>query len=203
MFVVALSCSVQTLRAQDSEPQQKPELKAREVIQPMGPGYIMARIEVIDGDTIQVFDLMPAYKFRRAIDQKRYAKLINNVKKVYPIAKEAKRRLAEMEQYMLTLPSDKQQKAYVKEMEQAIKDEYTPILKKMTFSQGKVLIKLIDRETSRTSYALVKELRGGFRAFFYQGIGKIFGMNLKDTYDGAGEDKMIEHIILLYEAGLI
>lgn len=168
-----------------------------------GPGYSLARIEIIDGDTIQVFDMYPAYKFRRAIDQKRYAKLIRNVKIVYPIAKEAKRRLAEMEKYMLSLPTDKEQKAYIKEMEKAIKDEYTPVLKKMTFSQGKVLIKLIDRETNRTSYSLVRELRGGFRAFFYQGIGKLFGMNLKETYDKDGDDKMIEHIIVLYEAGLI
>lgn len=168
-----------------------------------GPGYYFARVEVIEGDTIQVIDMMPAYKFRRPIDQKRYAKLIRNVKIVYPIAKEAKNRLAKMEEYMLTLPSDKERKQYIKRMEREIKQEYEPILRKMTFSQGKILIKLIDRETSHTSYALVKELRGGFSAFFYQGIARLFGANLKDGYDKTGDDKMIEQVIILYEAGII
>ncbi|WP_418165095.1 DUF4294 domain-containing protein, partial [Alistipes ihumii] len=76
-------------------------------------------------------------------------------------------------------------------------------LKKMTLSQGKLLIKLIDRETDQTSYELVKELRGGFRAFFWQSIARLFGANLKDTYDKEGEDMMVEELIRLYEAGLL
>ncbi len=150
----------------------------------------MARVEIDEnGDTLQVFDMRPAYKFKRAIDQRRYAKLIHNVKTVYPIAVEAHRRLAAMEDFILTLPSAKEQRKYIRKMEDDIKKEYEPVLRRMTFSQGKILIKLIDRETSRTSYAIVKELRGGFRAFFYQGIGRIFGMNLKDGYDKDGDDK--------------
>lgn len=73
----------------------------------------------------------------------------------------------------------------------------------MTFSQGKLLIKLIDRETGHTSYALVKELRNGFSAFLWQNVGRIFGMNLKDTYDATGDDQFIEMLIRLYEAGYL
>lgn len=73
----------------------------------------------------------------------------------------------------------------------------------MTLSQGKLLIKLIDRETDQTSYELVKELRGGFRAVFWQSIARLFGANLKDTYDKEGEDMMVEELIRLYEAGLL
>lgn len=155
-----------------------------------------------EGDTVAVIDLAPVYVFRRPIDMRRYARLVANVKKVYPIAREANRRLLEVESRMGSLDR-KRQHAYIRQVEQELKKEYTPILKKMTFSQGKILIKLIDRETDRTSYALVKELRGNFSAFFWQGIARIFGANLKDTYDKDGEDKIIEQIIVLYEAGLI
>ena len=167
-------------------------------------GYLRVRYEIgPSGDTLRIIDLPPVYCFKRKADLSKYNRLIYNVKKVYPIAREADRRLKEMEAHLLSLSSSKAQQAYLKEAEKELKKEYTPVLKNMTFSQGKVLIKLIDRETTRTSYALVKELRGNFTAFFWQGIARIFGANLKDTYDRDGEDKMIEHIILLYEAGMI
>ena len=88
-------------------------------------------------------------------------------------------------------------------MERQLKKKYTPVLHRMTFSQGKLLIKLIDRETGHTSYALVKELRNGFSAFLWQNVGRIFGMNLKDTYDATGDDQFIEMLIRLYEAGYL
>jgi len=104
---------------------------------------------------------------------------------------------------MAELPTEKEKQEFVKGMERALKRQYTPVLKNMTLSQGKLLIKLIDRETEHTSYDLVKQLRGGFRAFFWQGVAKIFGANLKDTYDEFGEDQYIEDLIMLYEAGLL
>ncbi len=88
-------------------------------------------------------------------------------------------------------------------MERKLKEQYAPVLRCMTFSQGKLLIKLIDRETGQTSYALVKELRNGFSAFLWQGVGRLFGMNLKDTYDPTGDDEFIEILIRLYEAGYL
>lgn len=166
-------------------------------------GYFFYDFVIEKGDTVPLVKLMPVYCFRKKADMRKYYKLIAIVKSVYPIAKTANEKLQQMEAHMATLPNDHQRNAYAKKVEKELKEEYTPILKKMTFSQGKVLIKLIDRETSRTSYQLVKEIRGGFTAFFWQGIARIFGANLKDQYDKEGEDRAIEQIILLYEAGLI
>lgn len=166
-------------------------------------GYAAVRAEVSNGDTLTVVDMVPVMIFRRPVDTRRYARLIHNLKQVYPIAKEANRTLREIEAHIATLPSQKEKDAYVKAMEKKLKTQYTPVLRKLTFSQGKILIKLIDRETGSTSYQLVKELRGGFSAFLWQGVARLFGANLKDRYDKEGEDRMIERLIILYEAGLI
>ena len=157
--------------------------------------YGQARNVVIDGDTVVLVQLSPSFVFRKAVDTRRFARLIYNLKRVYPIAKEANATLHAMEAHMETLATKREKQIFVKEMERA--------LKKMTLSQGKLLIKLIDRETDQTSYELVKELRGGFRAFFWQSIARLFGANLKDTYDKEGEDMMVEELIRLYEAGLL
>ncbi len=103
---------------------------------------------------------------------------------------------------MLTEAStDKERKALMKQAEKELRNEYTDDLKNMTFSQGKILIKLVYRETGNTSYALVKELRGKFTAFFWQTFARIFGFNLKVGYDPEGEDMQIEAIVRLIEAG--
>ena len=127
--------------------------------------YGQARNVVIDGDTVVLVQLSPSFVFRKAVDTRRFARLIYNLKRVYPIAKEANATLHAMEAHMETLATKREKQIFVKEMERALKKKYTPVLKKMTLSQGKLLIKLIDRETDQTSYELVKELRGGFRAF--------------------------------------
>ncbi|GHV00763.1 hypothetical protein FACS1894159_07190 [Bacteroidia bacterium] len=162
---------------------------------------------VIDGDTVAQKVFMPVYCFSsrkgRGVKGQDVQRLIRNVKKVYPIAREANRRLRDVEDHLLTLKTTREQDRYIKSVERDLKEEYTPVLKNMTFSQGKILIKLIDRETDNTSYELVRQLRGNFSAFFWQSIARIFGANLKDTYQRDGEDKLIEEIITLYEAGLI
>ena len=186
LFIILLSCAISGASAQRH-----------------GKGYYSQRLEVQGGDTIPVIDMWPVYVFKRPIDMRRYARLVYNVKKVYPIALEAREKLRETEAHLLTLKSKREQQAYIKQVEKEIKAQYTPVLKRMTFAQGKILIKLIDRETDRTSYELVKQLRGSFSAFFWQSVARIFGANLKDQYDKEGEDKMIEQIIMLYEAGLI
>lgn len=166
-------------------------------------GYSRAWVEVEHGDSVQNIEILPVYVFRRPADMRKYQRMVIAVKKVYPIAKYARRRMAEMEEVLLTLPTRKAQRAYTKQMEKQIKDEYTPVLKKMTRSQGKILLKLIDRETEYTSYEIVREFRGKFVAGFWQGVAKIFGANLKTEYDREGDDKMLEQIVLLYEAGLL
>ena len=161
------------------------------------------RYEVRGSDTslvITLRDILVPY-FKKKRDMRIYARLVRAVKLTYPIALEANRRLKEMEAHLMTLPSEKEQRIYIKNVEDSLTKEYTPILKKMSMYQGMVLLKLIDRETGRTSFRLVQELRGKFAAFFWQGIARLFGANLKLEYDKEGEDALIEYLIGLYEAG--
>ena len=165
--------------------------------------YTSITEEQVDGQSMISVTLKPIVKYPRRIDTRRYARLIYNLKIVYPIARQAKYKLAITEQHLQTISGRRAQKEYIKEVERELKKEYTPVLRHMTFSQGKILIKLIDRETTHTSYDLVKQLRGSFSAFFWQGIARIFGANLKAQYDKEGEDRIIEQLIILYEAGLL
>lgn len=156
-------------------------------------------------DTVMLIEMAPIYVFPKKADTRLFQRLVDNLKIVYPIAKEANRLLVEIEAHVLTLKTERERQAYIKEMEQMLKQKYTPIIKNMTFSQGKVLIKLIDRETSKTSYQLVKDLRGGFSAFFWQSLARLFGANLKTQYspETDSEDRLIEQLITLYDRGLI
>lgn len=169
-----------------------------------GKGYWHQSIEIEpNGDTIIVTHILPVYIFDKKVDLRRYRKLVAAVKKVYPVAKIAKAKMANMEDELSRLKTKKEQKKYVKGIAAQIQAEYTPILKHMTRTQGKVLLKLIDRETEYTAYEVLKEFRGGFVAGFWQGISRIFGQNLKSEYDKEGEDKVIEQIVIYYEAGLL
>ena len=155
------------------------------------------------GDSIMNIYLKPIIRFARERDMRRYDRLVRDLKKVYPIALEANATLIAMEAHLSTLKTKRERQAYTKSVEKMLKIKYTPVLRRMTFSQGKILIKLIDRETSRTSYELVKEFRGTFSAFFWQSVARLFGANLKDQYDREGEDRLIEELIKMYEAGLL
>ena len=166
-------------------------------------GYWHQEWVVENGDSIPMIHVLPVYVFSRGVDLRRYRKLVAAVKRVYPIAQIAKARMAEMEDELCRLPTKKAQKAYVKEVYDQIKEEYTPVLKHMTRTQGRVLLKLIDRETEYTAYEILKEFRGGFVAGFWQGVSRVFGQNLKSEYDKTGEDRMIEQIVIYYEAGLL
>lgn len=166
-----------------------------------GHGFWHQEWMVEQGDSIPMVHALPVYVFSRPVDLRRYRRLVDAVKKVYPIAQIAKAKMADMEEELCRLPTKKAQKAYIKQVYHEIKDEYTPVLKHMTRTQGRVLLKLIDRETEYTAYEVLKEFRGGFVAGFWQGISRIFGQNLKSEYDKDGEDRMIEQIIVYYEAG--
>ena len=175
-----------------------------EVMAQGGRGFWHQEWEVQkNGDSIALVHILPVYVFSRPVDLRRYRRLVDAVRKVYPIAKIARAKMAEMEDELCRLPTKKAQKAYIKEVYNQIKEEYTPVLKHMTRPQGRVLLKLIDRETEYTAYQVLKEFRGGFIAGFWQGVSKVFGQDLKSQYDREGEDKMIEQIIIYYEAGLI
>ena len=168
-----------------------------------GRGFWHQEWTVEKGDSIPLVHVLPVYVFSRPVDLRRYRRLVDAVKKVYPIAQIAKAKMATMEEELCRLPTKKAQKEYIKQIYHEIKDEYTPVLKHMTRTQGRVLLKLIDRETEYTAYEVLKEFRGGFVAGFWQGVSKIFGQNLKSEYDREGEDRMIEQIVIYYEAGLL
>ena len=155
------------------------------------------------GDSIATIHMLPLYKFNRGIDSRRYYRLIRTVKKVYPLAQIARNEMKDMEDDLRRLPTLKEQREFVKGIEKRIVEQYTPLIKRMTRYEGKILCKLIDRETEFTAYEIIKEFRGKFVAGFWQGIARIFGNNLKLEYDTSSEDKMLEQIVLYYEAGLL
>lgn len=143
-------------------------------------------------------DRITIYGSRR--DFKKFERMVRAVKKVYPLAKEASRR---MEQISVNLEELKRRdrKKYTSEVEEALKKEITPMLWKMTRYEGVILLKLIDRETDKTAFSIIKLYRSGFVAGFYQTLARLFGNNLKLEYDPEGEDQMLEQIVRLYEAG--
>ncbi len=159
--------------------------------------------DVTEEEVFGNYRLKPIVVYAKGIDKRRYWRLIKSVKKVYPLAKVAQEKLRNMEDHLATLSTKKEQRAYVQSIYKEIKEEYTPVLKKMTMTDGRVLIRLIDRETDYTAYGVIDEFKGKFTAAFWQGIGKLFGQNLKDEYGKSKEDQMIEMIIKYYEAGLI
>ncbi len=131
----------------------------------------------------------------------RYERLIYNLKKVYPYSLLVRERLKEVNEGLEKIPDEKDRKKYIKEVEKDVFGEYEDDVRDMTITQGKLLIKLIDRETKNTSYTLIRQYRGGFSAAFWQGIARIFGTNLKEEYDPIGDDALIERILLEIEAG--
>ena len=129
--------------------------------------------------------------------------MIRNVKKAYPYAQIAGVRLKELDDMLATIQNEKVQKAYIDKAEKEIMEQFEKEVKRLTVTQGIILVKLIDRETGRTSYQVIKELKGSITAFFWQGIARIFGNNLKTEYDPDDQDKVMEDIVLGIEAGFI
>ncbi len=136
-------------------------------------------------------------------EQRKYNRLVRYVKKVYPYAKLAGKKLQVYDTLLRAAPNERAKKKIMKKAETEIRAEYEGKLRKFTISQGKILVKLIDRETSQSSYHLLKELRGSVSAVLWQGVGRIFGYNLKMKYDPEGEDKDIETIVQLIDQGII
>ena len=170
-------------------------------------GYLVPAC-IYEGDTIASLRMPTLYcfkplKFKNKKQQQRYNRLVRNVKKTLPIAKEVNRAIIETYEFLQTLPDEKARQKHLQAVEKSVKEQYTPRMKKLTFSQGKLLIKLINRETDSSSYELVKAFLGPFKAGFYQAFAAIFGASLKKEYQPEGEDAMIEQIVLLVESGQI
>ena len=145
--------------------------------------------------------IFPELKFKNKKEQLEYYRLVRNVKKTLPIARIINRTILETYEYMETLPNKKAKEKHLKRVEKGLKEQYTPMMKKLTFAQGKLLIKLVDRECNQSSYELVKAFMGPFKAGFYQTFAALFGASLKKQYDAEGNDKLAERVITLVENG--
>lgn len=172
---------------------------------PLQPSYV-TQLCVYEGDTIPYVSLPAVYiyqplQFKNKRQARSYNKLVRDVKKVLPIANEVQRAIIETYEYLMTLPDDKARQRHLKAVEKSIKEQYTPRMKKLTFSQGKLLIKLVDRQTNSTGYELVKAFLGPFRAGFYQTFAALFGASLKKEYDPEGEDALTERVVRMVENG--
>ena len=164
--------------------------------------------QLLDGDSVQYVELnniyvYPVPEFKNERQRQAYNRLVYNVKKVLPIAKEANSMIIETYETLQTLPNKKAKDEHMKRVEMAIKKEYTPRMKKLTYAQGKLLIKLIHRECNSSSYTLVQAFLGPIRAGFYQAFAWTFGASLKKQYDPEGIDRITERVVLMVESGQI
>jgi hypothetical protein len=161
-----------------------------------------------DGDSIMYMEMSNVYvypppSFKSKRQQVRYMRLVRNVKTVLPIAKEVNQIIIETYEYLQTLPDDESRKAHMKNVEKSIFKEYKPRMKKLTYSQGKLLIKLIYRECNSSSYDILRAFLGPVRAGFWQAFSSVFGASLRKEYDPDGVDRLTERVVLMVEAGQI
>ena len=163
--------------------------------------------KVIDkGDSIPYMEMSNVYVYPKiTFDSKQkqnaYLRLVRNVKKVLPIAKEANQIIVETYEYLETLPNKKARDEHLKLVEKSIVRDYKPKMKKLTYSQGKLLIKLVYRECDSSTYDIVKAVLGPVRAGFWQAFAWCFGASLKKGYDPEGGDRLTERVVLMVEAG--
>lgn len=163
---------------------------------------------LVDNDSIQYVELntlyvYPKLTFKDEKQRQAYNRLVANIKKVLPIAKEVNSIIVETYEYLQTLPDKKSKDEHMKRVEKGIRKEYTPRMKKLTYSQGKLLIKLVYRECNSSSYQLIQAFLGPIRAGFYQAFASLFGASLTKKYDPEGVDKYTERIVRQVEAGQI
>lgn len=163
-----------------------------------------------EGDTVAVINLreltvFPPEKFKNRKEEEFFWRTVRDVKLTLPYAKLIAETLVETYEYIETFPTQKEREDYLKSMEKALFEQYKPVLKRFSKRQAKVLIKLIQRETHQSSYDIVKAFLGTFRATFWQGFGKLFGVSLKSEFkpDKNKEDATLDRIARRVEQGTI
>ena len=191
---------------------QEQQLTAEQVLAEMDSPTFVPTVKVgkvlHEGDSIQYMEMnnvyvYPQLTFKNKKQAQAYQRLVFNVKKVLPIAKEARQILIETTEYLETLPDDKAKNEHIKRVEDDIFRTYKPRMKKLTYSQGKLLIKLIDRECNSTGYDMIKAFMGPIRAGFWQVFAWGFGASLKKEYDPEGTDRLTERVVRMVESGQI
>jgi len=196
-LLVALSATAQSDRAK----QNMNEMESASFVPLVKVGKVLE-----GGDSIQYMEMYNVYVypelvFKNERQKQSYLRLVKNVKTVLPIAKEVNQILMETAEYLDRLPTKEEKEAHIKLVEKGIMKQYKPRMKKLTYSQGKLLIKLIDRECNSPAYDLVKAFLGPIRSGFYQAFAWVYGASLKKEYDPDGTDKLTERVVLMVESG--
>ena len=184
----------------------KPEDAEVDIDKPTFVPNVKVSKVLVDGDSIQYVELNNVYvypqpTFKNAKRRVAFNKLVRNVKKVLPIAKEVNKIIIETYEYMQTLPDKKARDEHMKRVEEDIKRRYTPRMKKLSYSQGKLLIKLVYRECNSSAYDLIRAFISPVRAGFYQAFAWAFGASLMKKYDPEKTDRLTERVVLMVESG--
>ena len=196
-----------TIAAQDdTKVRVNPEDREVDMDNPSFVPKVKVAKALVDGDSVLFMEMSnvfvyPTVELKNEKQRRAYNRLVYNVKKVLPIAKEANQIIIETYEYLQTLPDKKAKDEHMKLVEKDIYNKYKPRMKKLTYSQGKLLIKLIYRECNSSSYDIVKAFMGPIRAGFWQAFAWAFGASLKKDYDPNGTDRLTERVVLMVEAG--
>ena len=173
-------------------------------------GYSETKAQSVtdNNDTLKIVTLediivYPPPVFKNPAEEAQYWKLIRDVKKTLPYAKMIYATLIETYEYIMTLPTEKEREAHLKRMEKDLYAQYMPVLKRMSLTQGKLLIRLVDRECNQSSYNILKAFLGSTRAGFWNIFAGVFGASLKSTWDPNGKDAAAERIVELVELGVL
>jgi hypothetical protein len=146
-------------------------------------------------------NVYPELKFRNRQQEQFYWRTVRDVKRALPYAKIVSQELMRVNSLLHTIEGDRERRRFLAKYEREVFKKYEKDLRKLTINQGRLLLKLIDRETNSTSYDLIKNYRGNVSAVFWQGMARLFGSNLKSEYDAQGNDKIVERVIVLVESG--
>lgn len=207
LLVVLLAFSAMSAWAQDNGSRRvNPEDREVDMDTPTLVPMVKVGKVLHDGDSIQYVELNTLYVYPQPVftderQRQAYNRLVANIKKVLPIAKEVNSIIIETYEFLQTLPNKKAKDEHMQRVERSIRKEYTPRMKKLTYSQGKLLIKLVYRECNSSSYQLIQAFLGPIRAGFYQAFAALFGASLTKKYDAEGVDKYTERIVRQVEAG--
>ena len=207
LFLICLMLGT-TLRMAAQDDETHPENRDVDMDAPTFEPMVRVGKVLLDKDSIQYVQVNNVYVypqpvFKNAKERMAYNRLVYNIKKVLPIAKEVRKIIIETGNYLETLPNKKAKDAHMKLVEKGIKEEYTPRMKKLTYAQGKLCIKLVYRECNSSSYHLIQAFLGPIRAGFYQAFAALFGASLNKKYDPNGVDRLTERVVRQVESGQI
>ena len=205
-IVLMMSTCLQ-LQAQTERPGHiNPEDRTVDMDNPTFEPLLKVGKVLIGGDSIQYVEMNNVYVYPQPVfkseqERQAYNRLVYNIKKVLPIAKEVRQIILETYEYLETLPNKKAKDEHMKLVEKSIRKEYTPRMKKLSYQQGKLLIKLVFRECNSSSYQLIQAFMGPIRAGFWQAFAWTFGASLTKKYDPNGVDRLTERVVLQVESG--